>query len=180
VLVEKFLTGKDISVGIIGNSPESYQVLPIIEEDYSLLPEDLPKICGYEAKWDPNSPYWNLRSIPANLPEETERFLVASCLKLFERLGCRDYVRFDWRLDSEGTPRLLEVNPNPGWCWDGHLAKMAKLAGISYPQMLHQILRAAEDRLQLQEKVRVPSTPTNGTTMPVINGTTVKPVLVPA
>jgi hypothetical protein len=54
------------------------------------------------------------------------------------------------------------------------------LAGISYPQMLHQILRAAEDRLQLQEKVRVPSTPTNGTTMPVINGTTVKPVLVPA
>jgi hypothetical protein len=57
---------------------------------------------------------------------------------------------------------------------------MAKLAGISYPQMLHQILRAAEDRLQLQEKVRVPSTPTNGTTMPVINGTTVKPVLVPA
>ena len=180
VLVEKFLTGKDISVGIIGNSPESYQVLPIIEEDYSLLPEDLPKICGYEAKWDPNSPYWNLRSIPANLPEETERFLVASCLKLFERLGCRDYVRFDWRLDGEGTPRLLEVNPNPGWCWDGHLAKMAKLAGISYPQMLHQILRAAEDRLQLQEKVRVPSTPTNGTTTPVINGTTVKPVLVPA
>ncbi len=180
VLVEKFLTGKDISVGIIGNSPESYQVLPIIEEDYSMLPEDLPKICGYEAKWDPNSPYWNLRSIPANLPEATERFLVASCLKLFERLGCRDYVRFDWRLDNEGTPRLLEVNPNPGWCWDGHLAKMAKLAGISYPQMLHQILRAAEDRLQLQEKVRIPSTPSNGIMVSVANGATVKPVLAPA
>jgi len=155
VLVEKFLTGKDISVGIIGNSPESYQVLPVIEEDYSVLPDDLPKICGYEAKWDATSPYWNLRSIPANLPEATERYLVASCLKLFERLGCRDYVRFDWRLDGEGTPRLLEVNPNPGWCWDGHLAKMAKLVGLSYPQMLQQILRAAEDRLQLQEKVRV-------------------------
>jgi hypothetical protein len=86
-------------------------------------------------------------------------------------------VRFDWRLDSEGTPRLLEVNPNPGWCWDGHLAKMAKLAGISYPQMLHQILRAAEDRLQLQEKVRVPSMSTSVTTVPVTNGSTVKPVL---
>ena len=152
VLVEKFLTGKDVSVGIIGNSPESYQVLPIIEEDYSRLPEDLPKIAGYEAKWDPNSPYWNLRSIPANLPEATERYLVASCLKLFERLGCRDYVRFDWRLDAEGTPRLLEVNPNPGWCWDGHLAKMAKLADLSYAQMLAHILRAAEDRLILQDK----------------------------
>lgn len=154
VLVEKFLTGKDVSVGIIGNSPESYQVLPIIEEDYSMLPDDLPKICGYEAKWDPDSPYWNLRSIPANLPEETERYLIASCLKLAERLGCRDYVRLDWRLDNEGTPRLLEVNPNPGWCWDGHLAKMSKLVSLSYPQMLHQILRAAEERLQLQDKNR--------------------------
>jgi D-alanine-D-alanine ligase len=180
VLVEKFLTGKDVSVGIIGNSPESYQVLPIIEEDYSLLPEDLPKICGYEAKWDPNSPYWRLRSIPANLPEATERYLVASCVKLFERLGCRDYVRFDWRLDNEGTPRLLEVNPNPGWCWDGHLVKMAKLAGLSYPQMLHQILRAAEDRLQLQEKVRIQPTPVNGTAIATTNGSAKKPVLVPA
>ncbi|HRW03585.1 MAG TPA: methyltransferase domain-containing protein [Caldilineaceae bacterium] len=156
VLVEQFLTGKDISVGIIGNSPESYQVLPVIEEDYSVLPADLPKICGYEAKWDPTSPYWNLRSIPANLSEETERYLVASCLKLAERLGCRDYVRLDWRLDSEGTPRLLEVNPNPGWCWDGHLAKMAKLAGYSYPQMLGLILKATEDRLALSEKARNP------------------------
>jgi D-alanine-D-alanine ligase len=116
----------------------------------------LPKICGYEAKWDPASPYWNLRSIPANLPEATERYLVASCLKLVERLGCRDYVRLDWRLDSEGTPRLLEVNPNPGWCWDGHLAKMAKLAGYSYPQMLGLILKATEERLALTEKARNP------------------------
>nr|WP_096896445.1 hypothetical protein [Candidatus Scalindua japonica] len=74
-------------------------------------------------------------SVPANLPEETERFLVASCIKLFERLECRDYARFDWRLDANRTPRLLEANPNPGWCWDGHLAKMAKFAGISYGEM---------------------------------------------
>jgi len=148
VLVEAFLPGKDISVGIIGNPPESYNVLPIIEEDYSALPADLPKICGYEAKWDPKSPYWNIRSIEANLTEETERYLVASCVKLFERLECRDYARFDWRLDAHGTPRLLEVNPNPGWCWDGHLAKMAKFSSISYPQMLKAILEACETRLQ--------------------------------
>lgn len=39
ILVEAFLNGKDLSVGIIGNPPESYTVLPIIEEDYSSLPE---------------------------------------------------------------------------------------------------------------------------------------------
>jgi D-alanine-D-alanine ligase len=150
ILVEEFLTGKDFTVGIIGNLPESYVVLPIVEEDYSVLPPDLPRICGYEAKWLPDSPYWNLKSIPANLPDDMEKFVVECCLKLFERLECRDYCRFDWRLDSKGNPKILEVNPNPGWCWDGHMAKMAKIAGLSYPEMLTAILRAAEERLGVQ------------------------------
>jgi len=148
ILIEQFLTGKDISVGLIGNPPESYLTLPILEEDYSALPPDLPKICGYEAKWHPDSPYWQIKSVRANLPEETERFLIASCIKLFERLECRDYARFDWRLDQNNTPRLLEVNPNPGWCWDGHLAKMAKTAGLTYSQMLYEILKACESRIE--------------------------------
>ena len=148
ILVEEFLTGKDLSAGIIGN-PADYTALPIIEEDYSALPEGLPKICGYEAKWLPESPYGNLQSVPAELHEETEKFIVEYCVKLFERLECQDYARFDWRLDAQGTPKLLEVNPNPGWCWDGHLAKMAKIRGMSYSEVLAAILRAAEQRLSL-------------------------------
>ena len=117
ILVEEFLPGADLSVGIIGNPPESYRVLPIIEEDYSTLPSDLPRLCGYEAKWLPDSPYWQIKSKPAVLPDRVQKMLIEDCLKLFERLGCRDYCRFDWRLDDHGIPRLLEVNPNPGWCW---------------------------------------------------------------
>jgi D-alanine-D-alanine ligase len=148
ILVEEFLTGKEISVGIIGNPPESYTTLPIIEEDYSLLPSDLPKICGYEAKWEPASPYFNLlRSVPADLPEDVEKQIIENCVKLFTRLDCRDYCRFDFRLDSDGVPRLLEVNPNPGWCWDGHLAKMAAINNISYSRLLEMILQAAEQRI---------------------------------
>jgi D-alanine-D-alanine ligase len=154
ILIEEFLTGKDFTVGIIGNPPESYIVLPVIEEDYSSLPPELPRICGYEAKWLPDSPYWNIKSIPAQLAENTEKFVVDCCLKLFERLECRDYCRFDWRSDSQGNPKLLEVNPNPGWCWDGHMAKMAKVAEMSYSRMLGAILQAAEERLGIQ--------PTNG------------------
>lgn len=150
ILVEEFLTGNDISVGIIGNPPESYNVLPITEEDYSLLPEELPKICGYESKWDPKSPYWNIKSISANISGKNKRLITEWCLKLFERLECKDYARFDWRLDSKGNPRLLEVNPNPGWCWDGHLAKMSKIAGMSYKDMLEAILQAAEQRVKSQ------------------------------
>lgn len=114
-LLEEFLPGKDISVGIIGNPP-ACTVLPIIEEDYSAVPEDLPRICGYEAKWLPDSPYWKVKSVPADLPEKTRNEIAQSSLALFSRLGCRYYARFDWRLDAKGRPRLLEVNPNPGWC----------------------------------------------------------------
>lgn len=149
ILVEQFLTGKDLTVGIIGNPPKHYVILPISEDDYSELPDDLPKICGYEAKWDPESPYWKIKSVPAELSEEATNIIHTCSVKLFERLQCRDYARFDWRLDAEGNPKLLEVNPNPGWCWDGHLCKMSNFAGISYTDMLKAILHAAEDRLGL-------------------------------
>lgn len=152
ILVEELLTGKDLSVGVIGNPLTSYTVLPVTEEDYSDVPEDLPKICGYEAKWMPDSPYYKIKSVPAEMPHETEKFLTECCMKLFERLEVRDYGRFDWRMDTRGQPKLLEVNPNPGWCWDGHLAKMAKFAGMTYADMLREILRAAEQRIELTRK----------------------------
>ncbi|MEX0882872.1 MAG: methyltransferase domain-containing protein, partial [Cyclobacteriaceae bacterium] len=148
ILVEEFLTGAEVSVGIIGNS-DNYTVLPIIEEDYSELPEGLPKICGYEAKWLTDSPYMQtLRSIRASLPLALEQELINHSLKLFQRLDCKDYCRFDWRLNSLDEPKMLEVNPNPGWCWDGHLAKMSSIGGMDYAQMLEAILNAAEMRYQ--------------------------------
>lgn len=148
ILVEEFLTGPDLSVGIIGNPPESYTVLPIIEEDYSALPPGLPRICGYEAKWIQDSPYWKISSVRADLPEEIEKQIIEWSVQMTSRLGSRDYTRLDWRISADGEPKLLEVNPNPGWCWDGHLAKMAKLAGISYEGMIGMILKAAETRMR--------------------------------
>jgi len=148
VLVEEFLTGAELTLGIIGNM-DSYTVLPIIEEDYSELPEGLPRICGYEAKWLVDSPYMKaLKSIRAELPQKTEQEMVLHSLRLFDRLDCRDYCRLDWRLNARGEPKLLEVNPNPGWCWDGHLAKMSKFAGLEYSDMLGSILNAADLRVR--------------------------------
>lgn len=148
LLVEDFLEGAEVTIGIIGNPSTSYSILPIIEEDYSALPPELPKICGYDAKWNPESPYFQLlKSVRARLPEGAENQIVDCSRRLFERLQCRDYARFDWRLDSSGNPKLLEVNPNPGWCWDGHMAKMCAIAGVSYSGMLRMILQAAEARL---------------------------------
>jgi len=52
-------------------------------------------------------------------------------------------------LDASGNPKLLEVNPNPGWCWDGHLAKMAAITGMSYKEMLEAIRKTAEARMHM-------------------------------
>jgi len=150
IFIQEFLPGKDLTLGIIGNPGQELLILPITEEDYSMLPAGLPQIQGYEAKWQPDSPYWQVKSKIAQLPKTVNDEIIANSLKLFERLGCQDYARFDWRLDVQGRPKLLEVNPNPGWCWDGHLAKTAGLFGISYPKMLDLIIKSAEKRIRLQ------------------------------
>ena len=153
VLVQEFLTGGEYSVSLIGNPDQGLRALPILEVDYSKLDPKLPKILGYESKWEPDSPYWKeLRYIEADLPELTAQHLVEHSTRLFERLGCRDYARFDFRADSKGEIKLLEVNPNPGWCWDGKLNIMAGFAGIRYTELLAQILAAAVERYNIVGK----------------------------
>jgi len=149
LLIQEYLQGAEYSIGLIGN-PDKFEVLPPLEVDFSQLPAGLPKILSYESKWDPGSPYWtDIKYREAKLDEETYRKLVHFSGRLFERLECRDYARFDFRSDSEGRVKLLEVNPNPGWCWDGKLNLMAGFAGIGYAQLLEMILNAARERLHL-------------------------------
>lgn len=149
VLVEEFLDGKDLSIAIIGNPPGRIPFFAIAEKDYSTLDGGLPKIWGYEGKWERESPYYNLQSALAKIPRATETFLRQANTLLFERLGCRDYARFDWRFDAKGLPRLLEVNPNPCWWYDGYLAKTAAMKSMSYSAMIRAILTSAEKRLNI-------------------------------
>jgi D-alanine-D-alanine ligase len=147
ILIQEFLSGSEYSVGVIGNPGLTTNVLPLLEVDYSQLPQDLPRILGYESKWHPDSPYWTqIRYIEADLDEESRRHLIDYSMILFERLGCRDYARFDFRCDAYGEIKLLEVNPNPGWCWDGKLNLMASFAGYRYSDLLRMIIEAGVER----------------------------------
>ena len=147
VLIQEFLSGPEYTVGIIGNPGQGYRMLPVMGVDYSGLDPQLPPILGYESKWDPDSPYWSdIRYVETDLDEDAKRQLYDYSGLLFERLACRDYARFDFRADSEGNIKLLEVNPNPGWCWDGKFNLMAGFAGLRYAEMLRRILQAAQYR----------------------------------
>jgi D-alanine-D-alanine ligase len=150
VLVQEYLTGAEYSVGMIGNPDQGLRALPILEVDFSRLDPSLPKILGYESKWEPDSPYWTqIRYQEASLSEIAQQQLVEHSARLFERLGCRDYARFDFRADAKGEVKLLEVNPNPGWCWDGKLNIMAGFQGMRYTELLAQILQSAVERLNI-------------------------------
>lgn len=148
ILIQEFLSGPEYSVGIIGNPGLTYRNLPLLEVDYSGLDPNLPKILGYESKWDPNSPYWTqIKYHEARIDEDARRRLLDYSNLLFERLGCRDYARFDYRADANGEIKLLEANPNPGWCWDGKLNFMAGYAGLRYADLLRMIIEAAQERI---------------------------------
>ena len=153
ILVQEYLQGAEYSVGLIGNPEQGLRALPVLEVDYSTLDPKLPKILGYESKWEPDSPYWNqIRYREATLADQIQQQLIDNSAKLFERLNCRDYARFDFRADSKGQIKLLEVNPNPGWCWDGKLNIMAGFQGMRYSEMLGLILQAAVERMGITAK----------------------------
>ena len=91
-----------------------------------------------------------LPPLPPLINQRRRRRLLswATAIALFGALGCRDYARFDFRAGTDGVIRLLEVNPNSSWCWDGKMAIMAGVAGMSYPGMLQAILDCAWRRTQ--------------------------------
>ena len=148
VLVQEFLSGDEFTVGIVGNPGQRIYTLPILQVDFSGLDPSLPRILGYESKWEIDSPYFSqIKYCETTIDEDAQRRLIDYSSVLFERLGCRDYARFDFRADARGKIKLLEVNPNPGWCWDGKMNYMAEIAGLRYADLLRMIIDAAQERI---------------------------------
>ena len=150
VLIQEYLPGPEYGVGLIGNPDGDLVALPALEVDYARLPAGLAPILSFESKAMPDSPYWTeIKFKPAEAAPELQTTIADQARRLFARLGCRDYARFDFRVAADGQPKLMEVNPNPAWAYDGKLAFMAGFAGIDYPSMLEMIVDAALRRLDL-------------------------------
>jgi D-alanine-D-alanine ligase len=146
-LVQEFLAGPEYAVCLIGNPSHGLTALPLLEVDYSGLDPELPRILSYESKTVPGSPYWRqLRYRQADLSPGVRTGLVRAAELLFARLDCRDYARFDFRARANGEVALLEVNPNPAWCWDGKVQLMAGFAGYGEADLFALILGAAGRR----------------------------------
>jgi D-alanine-D-alanine ligase len=140
VLVEEFVAGDELTVGVIGNDPPRVvgvmRVLPQQPEDrfvYSLeVKRDWQRRVRYEC--------------PAQLPPRRLEAVEKAALTSFRALGCRDVARIDFRL-REGTPYFLEANPLPGLNPDySDLVILARGMGWTYERLIGTVVQEAFDR----------------------------------
>ena len=153
-LVERFMAGREINVSLL-ESEGGVRVLPLAEIDFSAFPPGKPRIVDYAAKWLPDSfEFQNTpRRIPAPLDEATAAHVRQLALAAWHAVGCRDYARVDLRLDEDGRPFVLEVNPNPDISPDAGFAAALAEAGIPYTEFVRNVIENARQR-----EVRIPST----------------------
>ena len=153
-LIEEFLSGREFTVAIMGNGKEA-EVLPIVEISYNEFPEDFIPIYSYEAKWilDTKENPLDVFSCPAKIDSKLESKIKNAVLKTYKVLRCRDWSRIDVRLDKNNEPNIIEVNPLPGILPNPEenscFPKAARMAGLSYEDMINKVLFVAAKRHNL-------------------------------
>lgn len=143
VIIEEYIDGREINVSILGN-----EILPLSEIKFDGLPNELPKIITYEAKWSPNSIYYQntVPQCPAIVSDKLKSKIEKLALDAFNALGCRDYARVDIRVSKDDIPYVIEVNPNPDISLDAGFVRSAQNAGISYSELLKKLVEFALSR----------------------------------
>jgi D-alanine-D-alanine ligase len=144
-LVEEFIEGREFAATIIGNR---HPIITAISEIEFSLPEGLPRMLTFGAKWLENDIYFAHTDpvCPAHIDDELAGRISDTATAAYRLLGCRGYARVDMRLDGAGRVNVLEVNPNPDIAmtvvWDARLASI----GLTYPQFIDRIIQLAFDR----------------------------------
>jgi D-alanine-D-alanine ligase len=156
VLAESYLAGDEFTAAILGNGPDA-EVLPLIRYRFGALPDGALPIMGYEAKWLWDQPDSDLDVLecPAQVPDDLAEQIRSAALAAYHALGCRDWSRVDLRLDADGTPYVLEVNPLPGVMPDPGAHSCfpcaAAEAGMSYDELIQAAARIAWRRATGEE-----------------------------
>jgi D-alanine-D-alanine ligase len=89
-------------------------------------------------------------SLPGTLDAPLEAELAEQGVRVHRALECRDFSRSDFRLDEQGVPHFLEINPLPTFAPDGSFGILAELAGRSCEDLLAEVLAAGLARLGLE------------------------------
>ncbi len=129
IIVEKYIRGKEVQVGILGD-----RALGAIE----IVPKE--EFYNYRAKYEKGM---SEHFFPARIPETAYKRTLEAGLAAHRSLGCRGYSRVDFIVDESRLPFILEVNTLPGMTSTSLLPEIAAGVGISFPDLVEDILRLA-------------------------------------
>jgi D-alanine-D-alanine ligase len=136
-LVEEFISGQEFTVAIVGN--EEPQIMPVVQI----------KIDG---KLKLNDRFYTFARItsdrleyvcPAKISQELKKALGDLALKVYRAVECRDFGRVDFRVDQDGKPYVLEINPLPSLSTEDVFKLVAENIGITYEEIIGMILKSA-------------------------------------
>ncbi|MGL4421188.1 MAG: D-alanine--D-alanine ligase family protein [Gemmataceae bacterium] len=143
VLVEEFIDGLEVTVGILGNDPPQIfgvmAITPKVPVEHFVYSVDVKRDYLAQVHYH----------CPPPLPISVVREIEAAALQVFQALSCRDVARIDFRV-RDGVPYFIEINPLPGLNPESSdLVIMADLLGVSHAQLITQIVEAAIARHEL-------------------------------
>jgi D-alanine-D-alanine ligase len=131
IIVEEFVEGTEITVGIIGNDPVALPTLEIVTET---------DFYDYETKYTAGL---SKHIIPARLPENEQEKAQAVALAAHNALGCKGYSRVDIIVDKAGEPFVLEINTLPGMTELSLYPDAARAAGFEFPDLISKLVELA-------------------------------------
>jgi D-alanine-D-alanine ligase len=140
MMVQAYVPGREFNVGFVGD-----HVLPISEIDFAAMPDDAWPIVSFSAKWHADSAeYAGTQPVcPAAIDEAYRARLVDVASAAWRAVEGTGYGRVDLRVDRDGQPWILEVNPNPDLSTDAGLANMARVYGWDYGELVLTIVETA-------------------------------------
>lgn len=140
-IIERYIDGRELYVGIIGN--QRLRVFPVWELHFTKLPEDAHRIATERVKWSTKyQRKYGIKTEAAKLPEDVATKIQRLCKRVYRTLDLSGYARIDLRMDEGGRVFVIEANPNPQLAYGEDFAESAEWAGISYEDLLQQILLA--------------------------------------
>lgn len=154
-LVEEYIEGREFYLSVLGNDPA--EALPVMELDFTKLPDGYPKIYGHEAKSEAASPQYRAVNavVATDLAPETRARIINAGREAAYALKAQDYARVDIRLSLDGIPMVVEVNANPYLERTSAFALAALQAGMGYATLINRIVEEAWKRQELTPYLKV-------------------------
>jgi len=148
-LIEEYIEGDEYDVSIIGSEEDDLRVLPLSRSVFDRMPEGYWHIYPFESKYGEEEVYQKYISVqrpPKNINKKLEAVISEIALDTYNILDCHDYGRVEIRVDKNGNPYVLELNPNPTINLTSCVPSVAKLTGMDYGDFLEEVIRMAIKR----------------------------------